>query len=551
MKTTKSLILTCALSLSSVFAQEMKIINNDSTTIETSYFGQKTPGLVPEPFAPGIVTTKGWEYGGVFTPDLKEFYFIRKDVENGQQELVLFQNKNNQWHKSMVSPRVGTPFISPDGKTMYLSKKYRERTSKGDWSELKKLEAPFDSLPTMRLTVSSKGTYFFDEFKRDFTGDIRYSRLVDGKHEEPKLLNKKINAGKSFHPFIAPDESYLIFDSKREDGYGNSDIYISFRKQDDSWGNPINLGDKINTKAWEADASVTPDGKYLFFNRNMGSDKYENVDIYWVDAKIIENLRPKEIENPYLGQKPPGLTPEVFAPGIVSTEHRDWTGRFTPDMKEYYFTRYNSKSGKNTNIVFKFENNRWHETVLEPTMGGSISPDGKTMHSGNKFRERTDNGWSELKSLGSPFEDIPIMVLTASSKGTYFFDEFKRDVTGDIRYSRLVDGKYEEPKLLNKSINSGKSFHPFIAPDESYLIFDSKREGSYGNSDLYISFQQQDGSWSPAINLGDKINTDGPDTGGVVSPDGKYFFFNRKINSEDSDVYWVDAQVIENLRPKQ
>jgi len=223
-------------------------------------------------------------------------------------------------------------------------------------------------------------------------------------------------------------------------------------------------------------------------------------------------------------------------------------------MKEYYFTRYNSTSGENgksTKIVFKFENNQWHETILEHSIGGSISPDGKTMHSGNKYRERTDTGWSELKSLGSPFEDIPIMVLTVSSKGTYFFDEFKRDVTGDIRYSRLIDGKHEEPRLLNKSINSGKSFHPFIAPDESYLIFDSKREDGYGNSDLYISFQQKDGSWGDAINLGDKINTEGPDTGGVVSPDGKYFFFNRKISEEDSDVYWVDTQIFETLKPNK
>lgn len=270
---------------------------NNLTTEQKSYLGQKPPGLKPEPFAPGLVTTSGWEYYGGLTPDLKEFYFIRKGEEKdgkNKMELVVVQNNNNQWQKSVVSPRVGTPFISPDGKTMYLSKKYRERTNKGDWSELKNLDAPFDSLPTMRLTVSSKGTYFFDEFKRDFTGDIRYSRIIDGKYEEPKLLNKKINTGKSFHPFIAPDESYLIFDSKREGGYGDSDIYISFRKQDDSWGNPINLGDKINTKAWEACASITPDGKYLFFNRNMGSDKYENVDIFWVSSQVIEELRPKE-----------------------------------------------------------------------------------------------------------------------------------------------------------------------------------------------------------------------------------------------------------------
>jgi hypothetical protein len=64
------------------------------------------------------------------------------------------------------------------------------------------------------------------------------------------------------------------------------------------------------------------------------------------------------LEGPYIGQTPPDLTPEVFAPRIVSTEHRDWGGSFTPDMKEYYFSRRNSKSGKNTTVIFKSENNR-------------------------------------------------------------------------------------------------------------------------------------------------------------------------------------------------
>jgi len=271
--------------------------NDESSTKVSLYLGQKPPGLIPEPFAPGLVTTPSWEYYGGFTPDLKEFYFLREIVTNEEDkksELVVFKNNNDQWQESVISPRVGTPTISPDGKTMYLGRRYKERDDNGEWSDIKKLEAPFDSLPIMSLTASSKGTYFFDEFKQDFTGDIRYSRVIDGKYEEPKLLDKKINTGRSFHPFIAPDESYLIFDSKREGGYGDSDIYISFKQKNDSWGNPINLGDKINTKAWEASASVTPDRKYLFFNRNMGSDKYENVDIFWVSAEIIEKLRPKQ-----------------------------------------------------------------------------------------------------------------------------------------------------------------------------------------------------------------------------------------------------------------
>ncbi|MFK8008302.1 MAG: hypothetical protein AB8H03_18235 [Saprospiraceae bacterium] len=289
--------LTLIIFLSACSSKKANFKEKNSSAEESFYLGQKPPGLKPKPFAPGIITTGGWEYCGGFTPDLKEFYFLRevgKTEEDKKMEFVVIQNKNNQWQETVISPRVGTPFISPDGKTMHLGRKYKKRTSNGNWSEIKILNPPFDSLPIMRLTASTKGTYFFDEFKRDLTGDIRYSRMVDGKYEEPKLLSKNINTGKSFHPFIAPDESYLIFDSQRKDGFGDSDIYISFRQQNDSWGNPINLGSKINTKAWEASASVTPDGKYLFFNRNMGSDDYENVDIFWVSSQVIEELRPKE-----------------------------------------------------------------------------------------------------------------------------------------------------------------------------------------------------------------------------------------------------------------
>lgn len=259
------------------------------------YLGQKPPGSTPIPFAPGMVSSDDWEVSGVFTPDSNSFYFIRLDKQREQQEMVAFRYKNDQWYDTVIAPRRGQPFFSPDGKTMYLGKHYMEQTAMG-WSELKTLAPPFDELPIMRLSVSSQGTYFFDEFKPDFTGDIRFSRIVDGHREKPRLLHDKINTGKSFHPFIAPDESYLIFDSEREDGFGDSDLYISFLLQDGSWGEPVNLGDKINTKAWEACASVTPDGKYLFFNRTVGpskyeNDTYENVDIFWVDAQVIAKLR--------------------------------------------------------------------------------------------------------------------------------------------------------------------------------------------------------------------------------------------------------------------
>ena len=261
-------------------------------TIENPYLGQKPPGLIPVPFAPGLVVTKGWEYGGVFTPDQKEFYFIRKVADTKKQEFVMFSYKDKQWHESVISPRVGQAYISPDGMTMHLGKRFKERTETG-WSAIKKLDSSFSKIQIMRLTASQKGTYVFDEIGMpDGDGLIRYSRLIKGKREAPKPFGTEINTGRmNAHPFIAPDESYIIWDGRRESGYGHSDIYISFKQKEGSWGPAINLGDQINTAAWEAAATVTPDGKYLFFNRNVGSDKYENVDIFWVDAKIIETLR--------------------------------------------------------------------------------------------------------------------------------------------------------------------------------------------------------------------------------------------------------------------
>ena len=271
---------------------------NDYLNIEHRYLGQKPPGLTPIPFAPGLVSTEIYEYDGAFTPDMKAFYFIRRGEKNKKSAFYEYKYNeiNGMWEKSEVaSPWIGRPVIAPDGETMHLGDRYLKRTESG-WSELQHLEPPTvsnDSMYIMRLSSSANGTYFFDTYKEnDSTFPIRYSRLIDGKYEEPIALPKAINTGTFLsHPFIAPDESYLLFDAEREDGFGDSDIYISFKQKDGTWANAVNLGDKINTNAWEASASITPDGKYLFFTRNVVSDDFENIDVFWVSTKVLEKLR--------------------------------------------------------------------------------------------------------------------------------------------------------------------------------------------------------------------------------------------------------------------
>ena len=273
-------------------------------------------------------------------------------------------------------------------------------------------------------------------------------------------------------------------------------------------------------------------------------------------------------DGPYLGQTPPGSTPEIFAPGIVNREEStDLEGMFGSDMNTFYFVRegeeyggvvkvgeFKGEEGSYGLAVIEYKNNKWqHSVVAKAVSEPSISPDGNTILFKNGYIERTSDGWSEMKSIGEPFASISIMRSAISSKGTVYFDTYTKELDMPLRYSRLVDGKYETPKSLGPQFGIGiYNAHPYIAPDESYIVFDSIREDGYGRSDLYISFRKTDGAWGPAINLGDKINTDASEKNPSVSPDGKFLFFDRRIKRGNADVtiYWVDAQIIETLRPK-
>lgn len=278
------------------------------------------------------------------------------------------------------------------------------------------------------------------------------------------------------------------------------------------------------------------------------------------------------LKGPYLGQKPPGMIPEIFAPGIISTKEKyELNSVFSPQGDEFYYeisttTPEEKKEGKYFYIIMvsKQINGIWTKPKMAPfsgkysTVDMCFSPDGNRLYFCSDranpwnslsnmhiwYVERSGLGWSEPKILGPPIysaqgeEGQP----TIAKNGTIYF---RQDSKGsfDLYYSRYVNGKYSKPVILGNAINTqyyeGK---PFIAPDESYLLF--IRYGMPvsidGGKGLYISFKREDGSWTRAKNT--NIYGSLP----KLTPDGKYFFFSRS-----RDIYWVDAKIIEELKPKE
>jgi Tol biopolymer transport system component len=136
-----------------------------------------------------------------------------------------------------------------------------------------------------------------------------------------------------------------------------------------------------------------------------------------------------------------------------------------------------------------------------------------------------------------------------SSQGALYFSVFaEHGSPGDIYKADRGEGGYASPERIGGDVSTEYSEHdPFIAPDESYLIFTSTRPGGHGRGDLWVVFQMPDGRWSEAVNMGPEVNSDGYDYTAMLSPDGRYLFFTRNAGG-NGDIYWVDTEVIERLR---
>ncbi|MBN1271820.1 MAG: PD40 domain-containing protein [Candidatus Aminicenantes bacterium] len=313
-----SLILFTA---TSIIAQQ-----KDFPKLTGPYLGQKPPGMTLEIFAPGIISQAGLELHSCITisQDGKEIYFSRlvKETDQAKNVIMVVKYQHEQWVGPETAPFSGkyndtNPSFSPDGRLYFSSNRPFEKGGKpkqdrdiwylekeGDrWSEPIHLEGPVNSnMNDDAVSVSSKGSmYFYRKLKKDEGwGEIFISHFIEGKWSKPTRLEAPINT-ESFEsfPVVAPDENFLIF--YRLDRLKGVGQYVCFRQSDGTWKAPINMSKTINVGAVAFSANFSPDGKYLFVLRRrndaiiMSPEGFRD-GIYWVDAKIIEELKPKELK---------------------------------------------------------------------------------------------------------------------------------------------------------------------------------------------------------------------------------------------------------------
>lgn len=119
-----------------------------------------------------------------------------------------------------------------------------------------------------------------DESMRNKREDFYMSRMVDGEWTGARALGPPINTDRNEGAqSLSADGRLMYFTAcNREDGYGSCDIYVSV-KEGDRWRTPANLGPPVNSAAWEAQPSISPDGRTLYFVSNRGGG-YGGMDLW-------------------------------------------------------------------------------------------------------------------------------------------------------------------------------------------------------------------------------------------------------------------------------
>ena len=248
-----------------------------------------------------------------------------------------------------------------------------------------------------------------------------------------------------------------------------------------------------------------------------------------------------DIQAPYFGREPPGETPEIFCPDVISypgNKFREGDINFWPVGLHCIFCRFGEGIEDYTIFESECSNGFWSNPKIS-----DIFPDGAYLPcvtpDGNEII------FTPVESAGTPTPQLYSIKWEQGSwtEPVYICGGMYPSVTktGNLYYT---DGRFivcrkkykegfQEKTIVGKDVlmnfNDG---HPFIDPDETYLIYDT-------NDELFITYSDTEKNWSPP----QKMNIQGIKA--RVSYDGKFIFYHSA-----GDIWWVDAGIIEKLRPR-
>lgn len=286
---------------------------------------------------------------------------------------------------------------------------------------------------------------------------------------------------------------------------------------------------------------------------------------------IVDNVT---LTGAYLGQTTPGNEAQFFMPENLRSNADWWWHKgvaFILSGQEMYMDIYVGEDNVGISVLYMaLIDNEW-TTPEAPTFAqGYTTASPSFINNGNKVffisqrsggsiwsSTRTPDGWSSPTAISIPWPAGLGMgwEVTATEDETLYLrgSDSSLNTDLDIYRVRKVNGSYQSPERLDDTINSpSMDLSPYVDPEERYLIFESTRPGGIGGSDLYIAFKREDGSWTAAINMGNTINTTANERGAYVSNDGQYLFFlSDRLAQYDSNPYWIDASVIDELNPNQ
>jgi hypothetical protein len=275
------------------------------------------------------------------------------------------------------------------------------------------------------------------------------------------------------------------------------------------------------------------------------------------------------LTGPYLGQQPPGMEPEPFAPGILMDKGEGTINSvFSPDGTEFYYVVLEDASPRYNLWFTEIIDEAWAKP-RELILAGehefadiALSPDGNRLYFCSDmptfwedaegfdiwYVERTEEGWSEPinagKNINTPGGETQPSFTT---DGTMYFPSWTENKPGgdvDIFRARHVAGEFTKAEPLGSGVNSIHSEgNSFVAPDGSYILFArwGMPEEIDGGKALYISFREPDGSWGEAINTEPVLRVKG--SLAALTHDGKYLLWSTREGTR-----WVDVRALEELR---